>query len=46
MALLCLVKFLLRYDGEKFVKEVDANHVLWEQHGRAGFTYSATMEEV
>ena len=36
----------LRYDGELFLEEVDANYVLWEQQGRAGFEYSATMKEV
>ena len=36
----------LRYDGELFLEEVDANYVLWEQQGRAGFKYSATMKEV
>ena len=35
-----------RYDGELFLEEVDANYVLWEQQGRAGFEYSATMKEV
>ncbi|XP_067031529.1 cation channel sperm-associated auxiliary subunit epsilon-like isoform X3 [Acropora muricata] len=34
------------YDGELFLEEVDANYVLWEQQGRAGFEYSATMKEV
>ncbi|RMX37380.1 hypothetical protein pdam_00013806, partial [Pocillopora damicornis] len=34
------------YDGETFVKEVDVNYVLWEQHGRAGYKYSKTMKEV
>ncbi|XP_066026029.1 cation channel sperm-associated auxiliary subunit epsilon-like [Pocillopora verrucosa] len=34
------------YDGETFVKEVDVNFVLWEQHGRAGYKYSKTMKEV
>jgi len=33
------------YDGELFLEEVDANYVLWEQQGRAGFEYSATMKE-
>ncbi|XP_067029253.1 cation channel sperm-associated auxiliary subunit epsilon-like isoform X4 [Acropora muricata] len=33
------------YDGELFLDEVDANYVLWEQQGRAGFEYSATMKE-
>ncbi|KAJ7365295.1 hypothetical protein OS493_005399 [Desmophyllum pertusum] len=33
------------YDGETFVKEVDVNYVLWEQHGRTGYKYSATMKE-
>lgn len=35
-----------RYDGEIFVKEVDVNYIMWEQHGRAGYKYSATMKEV
>ncbi|XP_020603545.1 cation channel sperm-associated protein subunit delta-like [Orbicella faveolata] len=34
-----------RYDGETFVKEVDVNYIMWEQHGRAGYKYSATMKE-
>ena len=38
--------FPVRYDGETFVKEVDVNYVLWEQHGRAGYKYSKTMKEV
>ncbi len=38
--------FFLRYDGETFVKEVDVNYVIWEQHGRKGYKYSATMKEV
>ncbi|XP_078349602.1 cation channel sperm-associated auxiliary subunit epsilon-like [Oculina patagonica] len=33
------------YDGETFVKEVDVNYVMWEQHGRKGYKYSATMKE-
>ncbi|XP_067031339.1 cation channel sperm-associated auxiliary subunit epsilon-like [Acropora muricata] len=33
------------YDGELFLEEVDTNYVLWEQQGRAGFEYSATMKE-
>ncbi|XP_067029259.1 cation channel sperm-associated auxiliary subunit epsilon-like isoform X1 [Acropora muricata] len=33
------------YDGELFLEEVDANYVLWEQQGRTGFEYSATMKE-
>lgn len=33
------------YDGETFVKEVDANYVLREQHGRTGYKYSKTMKE-
>ena len=41
------ISFLsLRYDGELFLEEVDTNYVLWEQQGRAGFEYSATMKEV
>ena len=28
------------------LEEVDANYVFWEQQGRAGFEYSATMNEV
>ena len=38
-----LISFFLslRYDGE-----LDANYVMWEQQGRAGFEYSATMKEV
>ncbi|XP_020603543.1 uncharacterized protein C1orf101-like [Orbicella faveolata] len=36
---------LTRYDGETFVKEVDVNYIMWEQHGRAGYKYSATMKE-
>lgn len=35
-----------RYDGETFVKEVDVNYIMWEQHGRADYKYSATMKEV
>ena len=35
-----------RHDGETFVKEVDANYVLWEQQSRGGFEYSATMKQV
>ncbi|XP_015759432.1 PREDICTED: uncharacterized protein C1orf101-like isoform X2 [Acropora digitifera] len=34
-----------RYDGELFLEAVDAVYVLWEQQGRAGFEYSATMKE-
>ena len=43
-----LISFFLslRYDGELCLEEVDANCVLWEQQGRAGFDYSATMKEV
>ena len=43
-----LISFFLslRYDGELFLEEVDANYVMWEQQGRAGFEYSATMKEV
>lgn len=38
--------FFLRYDGETFIKEVRVNYMLWEQHGRTGYTYSATMKQV
>jgi len=33
------------YDRETFVKEVDVNYIMWEQHGRADYKYSATMKE-
>lgn len=39
-------RIFFRYDGETFVKEVDVNYIMWEQHGRAGYKYSATMKEV
>lgn len=38
--------FFLRYDGETCIKEVRANYILWEQHGRTGYTYSTTMKQV
>jgi len=41
----CIDDFF-RYDGETFVKEVDVNYIMWEQHGRADYKYSATMKEV
>lgn len=28
-----------------FVKEVDVNFIMWEQHRRAGYKYSRTMKE-
>ena len=33
------------YDGDTFVRAVDADFVVWEIHGRDDFTYSSTMEE-
>ena len=41
-----LMFLAFRYDGETFVKEVDANYILWEQHSRTGYQYSATMKQV
>ena len=35
-----------RYDGETFIKEVRANYILREQHGRTGYKYSTTMKQV
>ena len=35
-----------RYVNGKFAKEVHGNYILWEKHGRAGFTYSATHKNV
>ncbi|XP_041109770.1 cation channel sperm-associated protein subunit epsilon-like [Polyodon spathula] len=34
------------YDGDVFLKSVDANFIIWEQHGRRDFSYNASMEEV
>ncbi|KAK6488828.1 cation channel sperm-associated protein subunit epsilon-like, partial [Huso huso] len=33
------------YDGDVFLKSVDANFIIWEQHGRTDFSYNASMEE-
>uniref|UniRef100_A0A8C4RR68 Uncharacterized protein n=1 Tax=Erpetoichthys calabaricus TaxID=27687 RepID=A0A8C4RR68_ERPCA len=38
--------FMCRYDGDTFVKHVDANFVVWEKNGRRDFFYNATMKEV
>ncbi|XP_051780662.1 cation channel sperm-associated auxiliary subunit epsilon-like [Erpetoichthys calabaricus] len=38
--------FIPGYDGDTFVKHVDANFVVWEKNGRRDFFYNATMKEV
>ena len=37
---------LCRYDGDTFVKEVTADYVVWELHGRTDYTYNATSVQV
>jgi hypothetical protein len=34
------------YDGDVLVREVDADYVVWEVHGRTDFQYTATASQV
>lgn len=49
MALTCrdtIVHFPASYDGDELVREVDADYVVWEVHGRTDFQYTATASQV
>ena len=35
-----------RYDGDRFLEEVDADFVVWEIHGRHDFKHTATAKKV
>ena len=35
-----------RYEGDKVVKEVRSDYVVWEETGRTDYGYTATMSEV
>ncbi|KAM6956179.1 cation channel sperm-associated auxiliary subunit epsilon-like [Aplochiton taeniatus] len=37
---------IIRYDGDVFVRDVEANFILWERFGRKDFSFSKTMREV
>ena len=34
------------YDGDVLVREVDADYVVWEVHGRTDFQYTAIASQV
>lgn len=36
----------LRYDGETFVRSVDANFIVWENFNRKDYYFNATMHQV
>ena len=44
--LLEFIPELLLYDGDTFVKEVDVNFILWEQHDRTDYKYNTSMYNV
>ncbi|XP_072030267.1 cation channel sperm-associated auxiliary subunit epsilon-like [Amphiura filiformis] len=33
------------YDGDVLIEEMAANYILWEVHGRADYSYTATMQQ-
>lgn len=35
-----------RYDGDSYVRNVEANFVLWEMKGRTDYGYTSLMKEV
>lgn len=35
-----------RYDGETFVRSVDANFIVWENFNRKDYYFNATMHQV
>lgn len=34
------------YEGDKFIREMDGDYVIWELAGRSDFTYNATVSDV
>ena len=34
------------YDGDELIREVDADYVVWELHGRTDFQYASTASQV
>ncbi|XP_063079723.1 cation channel sperm-associated auxiliary subunit epsilon-like isoform X2 [Engraulis encrasicolus] len=36
---------LIMYEGDKFIKEVDVNFIVWEMNGRTDFSFNTTMEQ-
>ncbi|KAL0983832.1 hypothetical protein UPYG_G00133340 [Umbra pygmaea] len=37
---------LVLYDGDNFVRDVDANFIVWERFGRKDYSFNATMRQV
>ena len=40
------IAYFPSYDGDELVREVDADYVVWEVHGRTDFKYTATASQV
>uniref|UniRef100_A0AAY5EA71 Uncharacterized protein n=1 Tax=Electrophorus electricus TaxID=8005 RepID=A0AAY5EA71_ELEEL len=41
-----MLSFVSRYDGDKFVQNVDANFIVWDKFGRKDYSFNATMHQV
>uniref|UniRef100_A0A8C6ZHV8 Cation channel sperm-associated protein subunit epsilon n=1 Tax=Nothoprocta perdicaria TaxID=30464 RepID=A0A8C6ZHV8_NOTPE len=48
MCLCCFIEkyhMFYRYDGDKYVRRVEANFILWEMKGRSDYGYTSSMKE-
>lgn len=48
---LCVITFfnffyVIRYDGDNYVRNVDANFIVWDRFGRKDYSFNATMRQV